>query len=171
MAKTDIDSAFRLIPIHPNDHPLLGFKFGTKYCYDSCLPFAASSSCAIFESFSSALEWVAKYKFNIEHIVHILDDFLCFVNNQCNKKLSTFLSMCLDLGVPIKQEKTEYATTCITFLGLELDSVKMEARLLQDKLLKLRGLLNECSQKRKIKLGSCLHNISMVATFCRNEDG
>ena len=126
MAKTDIDSAFRLIPIHPNDHPLLGFKFGTEFFYDSCLPFGASSSCAIFEAFSSALEWAAKCKFNIEHIVHILDDFLIFEpphNNQCNKKLSTFLTMCSELRVPIKQDKTEYATTCITFMDLELDSI------------------------------------------------
>ena len=50
MAKTDIDSAFHLILIHPNDHPLLGFKFNNHYYYDTCLPFGASSSCAIFEA-------------------------------------------------------------------------------------------------------------------------
>ena len=31
MAKTDIDSAFRLIPIIKTDHPLLGFKFGGNF--------------------------------------------------------------------------------------------------------------------------------------------
>lgn len=145
MAKTDIDSAFRLIPIHPSDHPLLAFKFGSAFYYDSCLPFGASSSCAIFEAFSSALEWVAKRKCNIDHIVHILDDFLILESpykNQCNEKLSSFLSMCSNLGAPIKKKKkVEYATTCITFMGLELDSAKMEARLPQDKLEKVRLLL------------------------------
>ena len=63
----------------------------------------------------------------------------------CNAKLSAFLHMCSELGVPIKHEKTEYATTCITFMGQELDSAHMEARLPQDKLLKLRNLLNEVS--------------------------
>ena len=168
MGKTDIDSAFRLIPIHPNDHSLLGFKFGSEFYYDSCLPFGASSSCSIFEAFSSALEWVARYKYNIEHIIHILDDFLILdppQNNQCNAKLSAFLHMCSELGVPIKHEKTEYATTCITFMGLELDSAHMEARLPQDKLSKLRNLLNEVSRKRKIRLKE-LQSLLGLLNFC-----
>ena len=89
---------------------------------------------------------MAKYKCNVDHIVHILDDFLILdspYNNQCNEKLSSFLAMCSDLGVPIKKEKTEYATTCITFMGLELDSARMEARLPQDKLEKARLLLSK----------------------------
>ena len=118
MGKTDIDSAFRLIPIHPNNHSLLGFKFGSEFYYDSCLPFGASSSCSIFEAFSSALEWVARYKYNIEHIVHILDDFLFDPpqNNQCNAKLWAFLHMCSELGVPIKHEKTENMQQLVSHL-------------------------------------------------------
>ena len=168
MAKTDIDSAFRLIPIIKIDHPLLGFKLGGNFYYDSCLPFGASSSCAIFEAFSSALEWAAIYKCNIEHIIHILDDFLIFdppFNNRCNDKLSIFLKMCFDIGVPIKKEKTEQATTCITFMGLELDSVAMEARLPQDKLEKLRHLLHVFSHKRKIKLKD-LQSVLGLLNFC-----
>ena len=68
MSKTDIDSAFCLIPVHPNDHPLLGFQFQGLYYYDSCLPFGASSSCALFESFSKALEWIARHKLGIKDI-------------------------------------------------------------------------------------------------------
>ena len=138
------------------------------FYYDSCLPFGASSSCAIFEAFSSALEWAAKYKCNIEHIIHILDDFLIFdppFNNRCNDKLSHFLKMCFDIGVPIKKEKTEQATTCITFMGLELDSVAMEARLPQEKLEKLRHLLHVFSHKRKIKLKD-LQSVLGLLNFC-----
>ena len=31
MGKTDIDSAFRLLPVHDTDHPLLGFQLTNKY--------------------------------------------------------------------------------------------------------------------------------------------
>lgn len=48
MAKTDIDSAFRLMPLHPSDHPLLGFRFQHKIYSDTCVPFGASSSCSLF---------------------------------------------------------------------------------------------------------------------------
>lgn len=154
-SKTDIDSAFRLIPIHPDDHHVLGFKFNNKYYYDTCLPMGASSSCAIFERFSSALQYVSETVLNIKHMVHILDDFLILgppLSDLCQLNLNKFLQFCSLVGVPIKTEKTENATTIITFMGLELDSNLMEARLPQDKLVKLRTLLVSASKSRKITL-------------------
>ena len=76
MAKTDIKSAFRIIPVHPDDHPLLGMKWENLYYYDRCLPMGCSSSCAIFETFSTALEWIAIHRLGASSVLHILDDFL-----------------------------------------------------------------------------------------------
>jgi hypothetical protein len=47
--------------------------------------------------------------------------------NVCNQNLKTFLKICNTLGVPIKEEKTVYAQTTMTFLGIELDTIAMEA--------------------------------------------
>ena len=44
MCKTDIDSAFRLIPINPEDYPLSDIKFNHRFYYDMCLPMGCSSS-------------------------------------------------------------------------------------------------------------------------------
>ena len=44
MAKTDVKSAFRIIPIHPNDFALLGMKWQNAYYFDRCLPMGCSSS-------------------------------------------------------------------------------------------------------------------------------
>lgn len=60
LAKTDIQSAFRIIPIHPSDYPLLGMCWREKYYYDRCMPMGCASSCRTFENFSTALEWPAK---------------------------------------------------------------------------------------------------------------
>jgi hypothetical protein len=38
MAKSDIEDAFRLLPIHPDDPHPLGFTWEGKYYYDTCLP-------------------------------------------------------------------------------------------------------------------------------------
>lgn len=167
-SKTDIDSAFRLIPIHPNDHHLLGFKFDDKFYFDTCLPMGASSSCAIFERFSTALQFVAQTQLGIKHIIHILDDFLIMgpPNSQiCQSNLNTFLDFCSEVGVPIKVEKTENATNIITFMGLELDSILMEARLPQDKLVNLRTLLRSASKSRKITLRD-LQSLIGLLNFC-----
>ena len=37
MCKTDIDSAFRLIPMNPEEYPLLGIKFNHRFYYDMCV--------------------------------------------------------------------------------------------------------------------------------------
>ena len=76
LAKTDVKNAFRLIPINPCDYDLLGFCWEDSFYFDKCLPMGASSSCKIWESFSTALEWIAKSKLAISGVLHLLDDFL-----------------------------------------------------------------------------------------------
>ena len=77
MAKTDIEDAFRIIPIHPLDHSLLGFSFEGEFYFDRCLPMGASRSCQIFEHFSMVLQWILQSKYKAGDMSHILDDFFC----------------------------------------------------------------------------------------------
>lgn len=56
------------------------------------------------------------------------------------------------IGVPLKQEKTVYPTTMLTFLGLELDTNDMEIRLPIEKLQKIREKLSLYKQRKKITL-------------------
>ena len=65
LAKTDIKNAFRILPICPMDYHLLGMRWRDNYYYDRCMPMGCSSSCKTFETFSSALEWIARSKFHI----------------------------------------------------------------------------------------------------------
>ena len=41
IAKADIQEAFRLIPIRPQDYPLLGFTWKGLFYYDIMLPMGA----------------------------------------------------------------------------------------------------------------------------------
>ena len=75
LAKTDVRSSFRIIPVNPADYYLLGMHWKGNYYVDCCLPMGLASSCRTFEMLSTALEWVAHNKLNIPHIIHILDDF------------------------------------------------------------------------------------------------
>ena len=45
---------------------------------DAVLPMGCSSSCAIFECFSAALQWIAENKLHATAVVHFLDDFYVF---------------------------------------------------------------------------------------------
>jgi hypothetical protein len=66
--------------------------------------------------------------------------------------LEKLLEVAKTLGVPIKDEKSVPPTTCIIFLGLELDSLQMEIRLPEEKLRKIRALLQEFLLKKKATL-------------------
>lgn len=117
MAKTDIKPSFRIIPIHPSDFPLLGMKWDNQFYFDVCLSMGLSSSCAIFEAFSSCLEWISVYRFGASSVLHILDDFLFIASTEdkCQNDLSNFLRMCDYIGVPIAHEKTFGPTQVIQF--------------------------------------------------------
>ena len=108
LAKTDIADAFRIIPLHPSQYHLTGF-YWNGYFYDKCLPMGCSSSCRIFEDFSTALKWILAHKLGVTNVVKILDDFLFIDWNhaKCQENLHKFFHLCADVGIPLAQDKTQ----------------------------------------------------------------
>ena len=76
MAKSDVKSAFRLVPVHPDCYHLLGFTFNDGFYFDKCLVMGGGSSCEIFELISIAVNWILREKFGIFNSFHYLDDFI-----------------------------------------------------------------------------------------------
>lgn len=97
LAKYDIDSAYRIIPVNYLDNELLGINWKNQFYFDHYLAMGLGSSCFIFENISTALQWIAQNRLNIRHMIHILDDFL-FVgpanSNVCEESLRLFLNLC-----------------------------------------------------------------------------
>ena len=70
----------------------------------------------------------------VSNLQHHLDDFFLVGppnSNICKRHLEACFSLFETLGVPIAQDKTEGPSTCITYLGFKLDSVKQELQLPQ----------------------------------------
>lgn len=155
LAKCDIKSAFRLLPVHPGDFNLLGFAFEGGFYVDRALPMGCSVSCAAFEAFSTFLEWVVHDRSGLKSTAHYLDDFL-FAGQQGSGQraflLEQFMQLTSELGVPLAHEKTEGPVTKLTFLGIEIDTVREVCCLPQDKLDKLRSLIGSALGKRKVTL-------------------
>ena len=141
LAKTDIESAFRIIPIHPGDYCLLGMCWEGQYYYDRCMPMSCSSPCKTFETFSTALEWIAKHVLGVPHMIKLLNDFLLVSTTLagCQAQLAQFLALCNHF--PIAPASTVGPFRVLSFAGIELDSVDMEARVPQDKLDKCLAFL------------------------------
>ena len=105
-----------------------------------------SSSCNIFETFSTALEWIATAKLQASAVIHILDDFLFLTpsRDKCHKDLDNFIKLCNEVGVPIADEKTVGPATCLQFVGITLDTINMHALLPEDKLARCRRMHTNC---------------------------
>ena len=129
LAKTDIKSALRILPVNPQDYHLLGIKWNGQYYFDKCMPMGCSSSCKTFETFSTAIEWIAKDKLCIANLIHLLDDFLLIqpMASQCSVSLQLFLDLCDFLGIPMAPEKMFGPSTILTFAGVELDTIRGES--------------------------------------------
>ena len=102
MAKTDLKSAFRLMPIHPDDWNLLGIYWQSQYYIDLYLPFGLRSAPFLFNQISDALEWILKHNYGLRHVIHILDDFFIAEHKQidCLGSFTTLLKVFMSLRVP-----------------------------------------------------------------------
>ena len=153
LAKVDIRSAYRNIPVDPDDRWLLGLHWDGATYIDTILPFGLWSAPKIFNSVVDALEWVVR-AYGVAEVCHYLDDFLVAGapgSSQCTPALSTLLQ-CLDwLGFPIAQEKLEGPTTEITFLGIEINTDALVLRLPGRKLASLKALISSWKDRRSCR--------------------
>ena len=156
LAKTDIESAFRLIPLKPSDYELFGMVWNNHYYYDKVLPFGLRSAPFIFNLLSDAVEWILRNKCSISFVCHILDDFLIIeppsssspYSQACQRSLSSMQLTFRNLGIPMAPHKTQGPCTTLEFMGIILDTSKMEARLPSDKVERIRTSL-ACFQGKK----------------------
>lgn len=89
------------------------------------MPFGASISCAIWETFATALHWIIQSQSRNPHILHYLDGFLFAGppnSNGCQLTLDLFKQISSHIGIPIAHDKTTEPSTTIIFLGIEFDT-------------------------------------------------
>ena len=144
VGKVDIESAFRIIPIHPSDYWLLGLKFQDHIYYDKRLPMGASISCQTFEELSKAIQWVLVSGLASQSDwSHILDDFIAVANSfsVCRESLERLIGFLEFLGIPVNHDKTVWPSTTVEVHGVEVDTDRMIARLPEKKLKKARSLV------------------------------
>jgi hypothetical protein len=150
LVKLDVEAAYKQIPVHPDDWPLLGFCWEGKWYYERVLPFGLKSSCRLWELYATALHRMMERILGVKCVIHYIDDFLFVVGtkSEADKNLKEVSALCSELGLPMAASKTEGPTTCLTFLGIEIDTVAMEARLSASKLAELQLLLKNWGGKQ-----------------------
>ena len=164
LAKMDIKSAFRLLPVHPADRHLLGMKWRGNIYIDHCIPFGLRSAPKLFNILADLLAWVMENA-GVTYLIHYLDDYLIMGpphSTVCQQNVDIFISLCAELGVPLAPDKLEGPSTSLTFLGIILDTEHMEIRLPRDKLARIQQLLTSWLPRRKARKRQIL---SLVGTL------
>jgi len=136
LLKRDLKSAFRMVPVCTEDQWLLIFEWDGEYYQELFLPFGLRTAPFIFNLFGEALQWILQRKYSYM-VKRYLDDFLFILPPTINpseaQQVGTqFKIICTALGFMEAEDKSKDGTR-VDYLGLILDTARMEAQLPEDK--------------------------------------
>ena len=137
-----------------------------KLFVDTVLPFGLRSAPTIFKE---ALSHIKK-KDGVKEVDHYVDDFSLVglpQSKACQEDFDTASGTCSRVGFPVAGEKTEGPATRITLYGIELDSVRLQLRLPQEKLKKLRAMWKRRKVCTKRELQSLAGHLSHACKVIR----
>ena len=142
-AKVDLRSAYRSVGLSRRSQAVTGLSWNidgkTVFMRDTRLPFGARLSVGIFHRLTQAVKRMMARK-GFDLTIVYLNDFLIISKSNviCAEALKTLILLLRKLGFMIHWGKVVDPTTCITFLGIELDSIKLALLLPEEKLLALK---------------------------------
>ncbi len=126
----------------------------------------------IFTAVADSLAW-ALFCEGVSPLIHYLDDFLFFgspTSISAARARHVTESLFSQANVPIAHHKTEGPTTSLTFLGIEIDTVRLQLSLPGEKVRRLRELLRKWTHKRactRRELESLVGHLCHAATVIR----
>ena len=153
LAKLDIKSAYRIIPVCVSDRPLFGITWHGKFYVDARLPFGLRSAPKVFNAVADALEWCVRHR-GVKLVDHYLDDFIILGPPNCEScalSLHAVREVAAMLGIPLAEEKCEGPSTVLTFLGIQIDTVHMTLSLPAEKLGRIQCELEQWSSRRSCR--------------------
>ena len=143
LVKRDLKDAFRHIPVATSDQWLLGFQCDGSYWMERYLPFGLRTSPFLFDLFARTLNWIIIAVLGWSLVLHYLDDFFAILPPQADAEAycRDFDLVCTQLGLVVNHSKDAMGTKA-DFLGIELDSILMQARLPPGKLERARNTVD-----------------------------
>lgn len=87
-------------------------------------------------------------------------------HEQCSRDLALFQELCSHLGILVAPDKTVRPSNVLSFAGIELDTVRSEARLPRDKVLRCTSLLSDFLKLKKVTPGQMQLLIGLLNFAC-----
>lgn len=153
LTKLDVKAAFKRVPVRPEDRALLGLQWRDKYYYERVLPFGLRTSGYRWEMYAAALHFFFEKHVGVRICIHYVDDFLLVAppgeQSAAEAQRDAVESMCETLGATLERKKRVGPTTCLEFLGIELDTERMQMRLTEARVAALRALLADVGKPQR----------------------
>ena len=164
MAKIDIESAYRIVPVHPDDRVLLGMRWKNELYIDTALPFGLCSAPKIFNAVADAVHWILA-RSSIDTFPHH------WAKRQGDKEeyetvLGRVYKLFAKLEIPIASQKTEGPARSLVFLGIVIDAVEGVLRLPEEKLRRLQRTIREWESRRTCTKRELLSIIGQLQHAC-----
>ncbi|KAL0149460.1 hypothetical protein M9458_055248 [Cirrhinus mrigala] len=152
-AAIDLKDAYFHVSILPRHRPFLRFAFEGRAYQHKVLPFGLSLSPRVFTKVAEAA-LSPLWQMGI-HILNYLDDWLLIAHSRdvlCEHR-DLVLRHLSHLGLQVNREKSKLSPVQrISFLGVELDSVNMTARLTNERAQSVLNCLNLFRDKTAVPL-------------------
>ena len=148
MSVVDLKSAYRTINVYGPHTEYQGFAWdmgdGKKFYKSNRLTFGLKCAPYIFNRISDFIVAVAE-AYGVERIVNYLDDFIIVAGSaeECLRQRNVLIEVMQYMGFVISKEKVTEPNRVCVFLGITIDSEKMELSLPQAKVDKLHNAIDE----------------------------
>lgn len=168
LAKLDVKSAFRCIPVAPSDRHLLGFHWNGMFYIDLCLPFGLRSSPAIWERYATIGEWAARAD-GVVHVIHYVDDYLVggrAGTDECQRAVDQLRATFQRLGIPVNVNKLQLEGTpsvLVKFLGVMIDTQNQCAYLDDERMADIKRLIDTWLHRDSFNRTDLQHLIGTLA--------
>ena len=139
MIKVDLKDAYQCVPIHQTDRQFMRLRWKGKLYQFTCLPFGLASGPRQFTRLMKPIVTELR-KLGVRLLIY-LDDILLFNQNpsQLVTDMNSLTHLLTNLGLVLNTKKSVMTPSRkMEFLGMEIDSAKMELSLPQDKLDNIR---------------------------------
>ena len=166
MAKADLSDAYHHVLVHKDDWHLLGSVniLGDntyEFYVSTVLPFGLRSAPQKFTDIALASKLIMLYA-GATYIQQYLDDFITIGpphTDVCANNLQVMLSVFNDLNFSVNPQKVAEPNTVMEFLGIVIDSDKLELRISAER---LHSVLEELEQWRARKSATKRDILSLI---------
>lgn len=170
IAKRDLSAAYYQIPVDIKEIHYLGFTVRDKIYFFCKLPMGLKSSAFCCQEVTNMLRNIMKKEYN-RNILNYLDDLgSCETPENAQRAFSEVATMLKTTGALEAAHKAVAPSTCVTWLGIEIDTASMIMRVPQQKMFEIQEVLAIWESKQYMKrndLESLIGKLSFAASVVK----